>query len=222
MGTVRTAVVIGGGIGGTVTAMALARAGIEATVHEAYPGGADGVGAMLSLAPNGLAALRIVGRNPAWIGCTVAGFGAYWATTLSTTWLPAYFTKGLGFDAAATGALVAVTPAISIAVMLIWAGVSAGLLRRGVATRWARAGLVGLTMVVGGACTVIGASATTVGATVVLVSIGLALSQPVYPLVFLLISEVSPEVRRRIKAMSYGLAYGLSSYGLSAQLKIST
>ncbi|WP_083880508.1 DNA polymerase I [Nocardia araoensis] len=36
------------------------------------------------------------------------------------------------------------------------------------------------------------------------------------------ISEVSPELRRRIKAMSYGLAYGLSSYGLSAQLKIST
>lgn len=36
------------------------------------------------------------------------------------------------------------------------------------------------------------------------------------------ISEVNPEMRRRIKAMSYGLAYGLSSYGLSAQLKIST
>lgn len=29
-------------------------------------------------------------------------------------------------------------------------------------------------------------------------------------------------MRRRIKAMSYGLAYGLSSYGLAAQLKIST
>jgi MFS family permease len=152
-----------------------------------------------------LAALRIVGRNPARIGCTVAGFGAYWATTLSTTWLPAYFTKGLGFDAAATGALVAVTPAISIAVMLVWAGVSAGLLRRGVATRWARAGLVGLTMVVGGACTVIGASATTAGATVVLVSIGLALSQPVYPLVFLLISEVSPEGLRAF-AISFSAA----------------
>lgn len=35
------------------------------------------------------------------------------------------------------------------------------------------------------------------------------------------IAEVGPELRRRIKAMSYGLAYGLSSYGLSAQLKIS-
>lgn len=34
-------------------------------------------------------------------------------------------------------------------------------------------------------------------------------------------SEVTPEMRRQIKAMSYGLAYGLSSFGLSAQLGIS-
>ena len=33
-------------------------------------------------------------------------------------------------------------------------------------------------------------------------------------------SEVDPEMRRQMKAMSYGLAYGLSSYGLSAQLDI--
>ncbi len=36
------------------------------------------------------------------------------------------------------------------------------------------------------------------------------------------IDEVTPELRRRVKAMSYGLAYGLSAYGLSQQLKIST
>ena len=34
-------------------------------------------------------------------------------------------------------------------------------------------------------------------------------------------SAVDPEMRRRIKAMSYGLAYGLSAYGLSQQLGIS-
>ena len=34
-------------------------------------------------------------------------------------------------------------------------------------------------------------------------------------------SDVDPEMRRRIKAMSYGLAYGLSAYGLSQQLRIS-
>jgi DNA polymerase-1 len=32
--------------------------------------------------------------------------------------------------------------------------------------------------------------------------------------------EVNPELRRRIKAMSYGLAYGLSPFGLAQQLKI--
>ncbi|MGY1747284.1 DNA polymerase I [Blastococcus sp. SYSU D00695] len=35
------------------------------------------------------------------------------------------------------------------------------------------------------------------------------------------IDQVDPEMRRRIKAMSYGLAYGLSAYGLSGQLRIS-
>ncbi|MGH3725891.1 MAG: DNA polymerase I [Mycobacterium sp.] len=35
------------------------------------------------------------------------------------------------------------------------------------------------------------------------------------------IDEVTGELRRRVKAMSYGLAYGLSAYGLATQLKIS-
>ncbi|GAA3582037.1 DNA polymerase I [Amycolatopsis ultiminotia] len=34
--------------------------------------------------------------------------------------------------------------------------------------------------------------------------------------------EITPEQRYRVKAMSYGLAYGLSAYGLSQQLRIST
>ena len=34
-------------------------------------------------------------------------------------------------------------------------------------------------------------------------------------------SEVDPEMRRQIKAMSYGLAYGLSAYGLAQQLNLS-
>ena len=33
--------------------------------------------------------------------------------------------------------------------------------------------------------------------------------------------EVDPEMRRRVKAMSHGLAYGLSAFGLSQQLQIS-
>jgi 2-polyprenyl-6-methoxyphenol hydroxylase-like FAD-dependent oxidoreductase len=59
----RTAVVIGGGIAGPVAAMALAQAGIEATVYEAYDSTADGVGGGLSIAPNGQNALAAIGAD---------------------------------------------------------------------------------------------------------------------------------------------------------------
>ena len=35
------------------------------------------------------------------------------------------------------------------------------------------------------------------------------------------VDQVTPELRRRVKAMSYGLVYGLSAFGLSQQLSIS-
>jgi 2-polyprenyl-6-methoxyphenol hydroxylase-like FAD-dependent oxidoreductase len=63
MTAVKTALVIGGGIAGPVTALALRRAGIEPTVYEAYAGTADGVGGMLTVAPNGLDALAIIGAD---------------------------------------------------------------------------------------------------------------------------------------------------------------
>ncbi|RJO79389.1 FAD-dependent monooxygenase [Nocardia panacis] len=65
MSTVRTALVIGGGIAGPVTAIALRKAGIEARVYEAYPGPAFGRGNTLALEPNGVAALDIIDAGAA-------------------------------------------------------------------------------------------------------------------------------------------------------------
>ncbi|CCH33268.1 FAD-dependent monooxygenase [Actinosynnema sp. NPDC047251] len=59
------ALVIGGGIAGPVAAMALRQAGIDATVHEAYGRTAEGVGGGLSIAPNGLNALAVLGLDDA-------------------------------------------------------------------------------------------------------------------------------------------------------------
>lgn len=58
-----TALVVGGGIAGPVAAIALGAAGIEATVYEAHPRGAEGTGAFLTLASNGIAALRTIGAD---------------------------------------------------------------------------------------------------------------------------------------------------------------
>jgi 2-polyprenyl-6-methoxyphenol hydroxylase-like FAD-dependent oxidoreductase len=54
------ALIIGGGVAGPVTAMALQRAGIEAVVYEAYPPPTEEVGSYLTVATNGLDALRAV------------------------------------------------------------------------------------------------------------------------------------------------------------------
>jgi FAD-dependent urate hydroxylase len=60
MGTVTSAIVVGGGIAGPVAALALQKAGIAATVYERHDGFADGVGGALSIAPNGRTALATI------------------------------------------------------------------------------------------------------------------------------------------------------------------
>ena len=54
------ALIAGGGIAGPVTAMALQRAGIEAVVYEAHVPGTGDAGSYLTVATNGLDALRAI------------------------------------------------------------------------------------------------------------------------------------------------------------------
>jgi FAD-dependent urate hydroxylase len=60
-----TAIIAGGGIAGTVAAIALHQAGFTPLIHEAYPKDADQRGAFLTVAVNGLAALRALALDPA-------------------------------------------------------------------------------------------------------------------------------------------------------------
>ncbi len=63
MPAARTALVIGSGIAGPATAMALRKAGIDAAVFEARPAEATGEGAFLTVASNGVDALRVLGAE---------------------------------------------------------------------------------------------------------------------------------------------------------------
>ena len=58
-----TALIIGGGVCGPVAAMALQRAGIEAVVYEAHRPAAGDAGSYLTVATNGLDALRAIGAD---------------------------------------------------------------------------------------------------------------------------------------------------------------
>lgn len=70
MGVARV-LVIGGGIAGTATALALHKAGFEVEVHEAHPDAAEDIGAFLTLASNGMRALAQLDASAA---VTALGF----------------------------------------------------------------------------------------------------------------------------------------------------
>ncbi|SEC27461.1 2-polyprenyl-6-methoxyphenol hydroxylase [Amycolatopsis tolypomycina] len=67
--------VAGGGISGTVTAMALRLAGHEPVVYEAYPAGGDDIGAFLTIMHNGMDALRAIGADRPVIDSSFAAYG---------------------------------------------------------------------------------------------------------------------------------------------------
>jgi 2-polyprenyl-6-methoxyphenol hydroxylase-like FAD-dependent oxidoreductase len=69
----RSAIIIGGGIAGPLTAIGLKKAGVEATVYEAYEEPAYETGAWLTVAVNGIQALRTLGLHDA---VKAAGFPA--------------------------------------------------------------------------------------------------------------------------------------------------
>src|SRR5690349_23951690 len=68
MTAIKKAVIIGGGIAGPATALALCKAGIESAVFESYDSRADGVGGVLMVAPNGLNTLALLGVDVSGIG----------------------------------------------------------------------------------------------------------------------------------------------------------
>src|SRR5262249_10800626 len=61
----RTAMIIGGGIAGPATAMALQKAGIDSVIYEAHSPGEDGIVAFLTVGTNGIDALRVLGADKA-------------------------------------------------------------------------------------------------------------------------------------------------------------
>jgi FAD-dependent urate hydroxylase len=79
---IRSVMIIGAGVAGPAAALAMQKAGIDPVVYEADPECADGVGLFLTVASNGVDALRVLGADKAVLA---AGFPTPGITLRSST-----------------------------------------------------------------------------------------------------------------------------------------
>jgi MFS family permease len=83
-----------------------------------------------------------------WIGATIGYFSTYWMIALSLVWVPSYLHDGLGYSTTTAAGLVAGIWAVNAIALLGQAGVTGWLLRRGATSRWARARVGGISLLV--------------------------------------------------------------------------
>lgn len=138
---------------------------------------------------------RILGTR-SWIGVTAAYFATYWMVALTVAWLPSYLHDGLGYSKTASANLVALLWAVNAVALLGQAGLTGWLLRRGVSSRWARARVGGITLLLSAA----GCLALTAGQggplTVLLLIAGFGICGVMATIAVTTVAEIAPAARR--------------------------
>ncbi|MFD9099151.1 MFS transporter [Streptomyces collinus] len=131
-----------------------------------------------------------------WIGATAGYFCTYWMIALSLVWVPSYLHDGLGYSPTAAAGLVAALWAVNGVALLGQAALTGRLLRRGVASRWARGRVGGITLLV----SALGCAALTQAArgplTVLFLLVGFGLSGAMSTIAVTVVCEVVPDGRR--------------------------
>ncbi|MFF3685714.1 MFS transporter [Streptomyces sp. NPDC002187] len=131
-----------------------------------------------------------------WIGATAAYFGTYWVIAFALVWLPSYLQDGLGYSSAASTRLLMLFWGLSGVVVLGQAGLTGLLLRRGIASRWARGGVGGICLLIGAAACLALPSAPAGAATAVLLVAGFGLAGVMGSIAVTTVMELVPADRR--------------------------
>ncbi|MEU8080038.1 MFS transporter [Catellatospora citrea] len=149
-----------------------------------------------SAPPSGNVGYRRILGTRSWLGVTAAYFGTYWMVALTVAWLPSYLHDGLGYSKTASANLVALLWAVNAMALLGQAGLTGWLLRRGVSSRWARARVGGITLLV----SAVGCLALAAGQggplTVLLLIAGFGICGVMATIAVTTVAEIAPAARR--------------------------
>ncbi|GAB4052607.1 MFS transporter [Catellatospora paridis] len=185
-------------VAGVVWALVWAFAGKEGPYAVATGPDADvdaAAAAAYEPTPSNVGYRRILGTR-SWIGVTAAYFATYWMVALTVAWLPSYLHDGLGYSKTASANLVAMLWAVNAVALLGQAGLTGWLLRRGVSSRWARARVGGITLLLSAA----GCLALALGSggplTVLLLVAGFGICGVMATIAVTTVAEIAPAARR--------------------------
>ncbi|MFB7540192.1 MFS transporter [Streptomyces zaomyceticus] len=115
------------------------------------PGTGKGVGAGIAGQAQARMPYRRILATRTWIGVTIGYFSTYWVIAFALVWLPSYLRDGLGYSAAASTQLLMLFWGLSGILVLGQAGLTGWMLRRGIASRWARGWVGGVLLLISGA-----------------------------------------------------------------------
>ncbi|WP_017237443.1 MFS transporter [Streptomyces sp. SS] len=113
------------------------------------PGTGKGAGAAGQAQPR--TSYRRILATRTWIGVTIGYFSTYWVIAFALVWLPSYLRDGLGYSSAASTQLLMLFWGLSGILVLGQAGLTGWMLRRGIASRWARGWVGGVLLLISGA-----------------------------------------------------------------------
>ena len=152
---------------------------------------------------------RILGTGT-WLASVLAGFAAYWAVSLLIAWLPHYLETALGYDAVATGNLVALVWGIGGLAQLAQGLVTSALMRRGRSSRAARGFLGGGCVLVAGLAMAAFALAPAGWPKIVCMVIGFSIGGVIFPIAQTVCAEITPTGRRGGVLGAYAAVYATS------------
>ncbi|MET9724594.1 MFS transporter [Streptomyces zaomyceticus] len=115
------------------------------------PGTGKGAGAGIAGQAQARMPYRRILATRTWIGVTIGYFSTYWVIAFALVWLPSYLRDGLGYSAAASTQLLMLFWGLSGILVLGQAGLTGWMLRRGIASRWARGWVGGVLLLISGA-----------------------------------------------------------------------
>ncbi|WP_328536200.1 MFS transporter [Streptomyces sp. NBC_00344] len=158
------------------------------------PGTGKGTGAVRQAQPK-MPYRRILATRT-WIGVTIAYFSTYWVIAFALVWLPSYLRDGLGYSSAVSTQLLMLFWGLSGILVLGQAGLTGWMLRRGIASRWARGWVGGVLLLISGVSCLALPVAPAGAVTVVLLVGAFALAGAMGSIAATTIMELAPADRR--------------------------